>query len=210
MIAATTLRHSAVREALTIADDYGYESAAALAHATLAARSHASVLDEACTEAAHGVAAYAAQGVVRAEGVARGHFAAIRFARGELDEAESEASRALELLGSSNETIFALGVLSQIMLARGDVGQALQHAQTALGRIDAASGALDGDALVRLAYAEALRASGDEAQANEALAIARERLLARVGEIGDARHRDALLGLPEHRRTLELAPSSVK
>jgi tetratricopeptide (TPR) repeat protein len=206
-IGAFTEAEHVAREALATADAHGYESAAALAHATLGrALARLGRLGEACAEAGRGVAAYAAQGAVRAEGAARGHFAAIRFARCELDEAEREAHRALDLLGTSSETIVALGVLSRILLARGDMEQALRHAETALGLIDDAGGVPDGDALVRLAYAEALRASGDETRANATLCRARERLLARVAEINEPGFRAALLEeVPEHRDTLELA-----
>jgi tetratricopeptide (TPR) repeat protein len=195
------------RAALKAADQHGYESASALAHATLGrALALLGRLDEAIDEATIAVSAYAAQGAIGGQGSARAQLAALRSSRGELADAEREGRLALELVGTSTEAILAPGVLSRIVLARGDARLALELADSAMRRMEAVGGLSEGDALVRLARAEALLASGQDTLAHEVLSLARDRLLTRVAEIGEAPHRRALLEqVPEHRRTLELA-----
>ena len=61
-------------------------------------------------------------------------------------------------------------------------------------------------ALIRLLRAEALDALGDHAKAREAIATAQQRLLAIATRIDDAAYRRSFLeGVPENRRTLDLA-----
>jgi hypothetical protein len=69
-----------------------------------------------------------------------------------------------------------------------------------LGKID------EGEALVRLAYVEALFANGDHSAAYAAIAEARERILATAAGIDDpGRHKTFLENVPENARTLSLA-----
>jgi hypothetical protein len=64
----------------------------------------------------------------------------------------------------------------------------------------------EGESLLRLAYAEALAATGALGAAWDALASARERLLARAALISDAQWRESFLAhVPENARTLQLA-----
>jgi hypothetical protein len=72
--------------------------------------------------------------------------------------------------------------------------------------LESLTGVEEGEALIRLADAETLHASGAHAQARTAIAAARTRLLARAARIKDDRWRESYLhNVPDHRRTLELA-----
>ena len=71
---------------------------------------------------------------------------------------------------------------------------------------DQLGGIEEGEALVRLAFAEALEASGDHRGACEAIAIGRTRLLERAGKLRDAEFRRSFLErVADHARTLALA-----
>ena len=69
-----------------------------------------------------------------------------------------------------------------------------------------AGGIDEGEARIRLIYAEALHATGELEEARVAIATARDRLLARAAKIGDEAWRRSFLEcVPENSRTLELA-----
>jgi eukaryotic-like serine/threonine-protein kinase len=64
----------------------------------------------------------------------------------------------------------------------------------------------DGEALVRVVFAEALLASGDAAGAKAAAVAAKERLVARGAAIADPDFRRRFFEeVPEHARTMALA-----
>ena len=68
----------------------------------------------------------------------------------------------------------------------------------------------DGEAMVRLAFAEALRAAGRDVDAVTAIRDAHERLRARAALISDETLRERFLaGVPENARTVALARESV-
>ena len=69
-----------------------------------------------------------------------------------------------------------------------------------LGEID------EGESVVRLTYAEALAAAGEHAEARAALAVARQRLLARAERVADLSWRHRFLHeVPVNARILALA-----
>lgn len=73
-------------------------------------------------------------------------------------------------------------------------------------QVEALGGVDEGEAEVRLVFAEALDASGARAAAIAAIAAARVRLLERAARItGDTWRRSFLENVPEHGRTIELA-----
>jgi hypothetical protein len=64
----------------------------------------------------------------------------------------------------------------------------------------------EGDAAARLLLAETVEAAGEHEQAREAIALARDHLLARAARFSDSNWRDSFLAnIPEHARTLQLA-----
>jgi eukaryotic-like serine/threonine-protein kinase len=121
------------------------------------------------------------------------------------DEAEREARLAIE--SASAAPLLrpkALAALASIELAGGRVDAALAAAREAHEALEGSATIEEGESLVRLAYAEALHAAGHMAAAKDAIAVARERLLARATNIGDVEHGESFLTrVPENARTLE-------
>ena len=84
--------------------------------------------------------------------------------------------------------------------------QALARATEAYAAVDAKAYVEDGEATVRLAYAEALLASGHRADAVFVLADAMAWLQSRAQTLDDFNLRTSFLErIPEHRRIRELA-----
>src|SRR6185437_7676295 len=101
---------------------------------------------------------------------------------------------------------FALAGLAQILLARDVAGGALSAAEEAMRILDELGDIDEGDAFVRLTYAEALDAAGEHGRASAAIAAARDHLLARAARIVDAAWRRSFLeDVAENARTLALA-----
>jgi len=127
--------------------------------------------------------------------------------RGALEEAEREALAAIELLTMAPlDRAAALATLAAIQLAQGRAPEALRTAREAMAPQRSLGTLSLYDAIIRLAHAEALAATGDHAAAREALREARGRLLARAAKISDPRVRQSFLErVPENARTLALA-----
>ena len=120
--------------------------------------------------------------------------------------ATREAAQAEELLSDAAPPMVpvALAVRAKAALARGESELALTLAERAM-ELSASVGVEFGGGLVRLVHVEALRASGDEARAERALARAHTLLLEQADELSDPVLRESFLeGVPENRRTLEL------
>jgi len=117
-----------------------------------------------------------------------------------LNRAQKEASRAVSLLAVAPPLrASALAVVARVHLVTGQ--DALGVARAAIEATDAVD---DGDALVRLTFAEALHAAGERSLARAAIEEARSRLLARAAKLDDDATRAAFLrNVPEHARTLE-------
>jgi hypothetical protein len=100
----------------------------------------------------------------------------------------------------------ALGVLARALLADGASAEALAVAREAHRALVELGAVEEGESLVHLAHAESLLVEGCEAQGEEALGAARDRLLERAAAIGDAALRASFLeNVPENARTIELA-----
>jgi tetratricopeptide (TPR) repeat protein len=125
---------------------------------------------------------------------------------GDLDGADRELAAACGLvipLGQPG----VLGSLAALRLAQGRPEEALAAAEDAVARIAAMGGCgMFRGALVRLAHAEALHATGAREAARRAIAEARARLLATAGAIADPDYRRRFLeDVSENARTLALA-----
>ncbi len=89
-------------------------------------------------------------------------------------------------------------------LAEGRPAEALAAAEEAISLLTALDGIEEGEALIRVVYAEALAAAGDAAGARAAAAEARERLLARAARVVDPELRRSFLErVPENARTMK-------
>jgi tetratricopeptide (TPR) repeat protein len=143
----------------------------------------------------------------RFEAAARLYLARIDLMLGDLEAAEREARLAVELPPKGAPLIgWARAALSEVLLRRGRVDEALALAREGASLFRARGGVLEGEATVHLALARALIAAGETDEARAALARAKERLLQRANAIRDPLVRARFLErLPENRETLELA-----
>ncbi|HEX7836159.1 MAG TPA: hypothetical protein VF469_01785, partial [Kofleriaceae bacterium] len=125
---------------------------------------------------------------------------------GDLEGADREVQVALAMV-TPLESPGVLATLSAIRLAQGRGGDALAAAEDAMARCTAMGGCgMFRGALVRLAHAEALHATGAHDAARNAIAQARAHLLAIADKIADPSYRASFLEqVPENARTLALA-----
>jgi eukaryotic-like serine/threonine-protein kinase len=124
---------------------------------------------------------------------------------GDLEAAEREARAALAVDPPPPLRAHALATLAEVLLQRGTAGEALTAAREAIDLLDTLGTLEEGEALVRLVYAEALHAAADP-RAPAALLDARNRLLDRAAKIRDPLLRRSFLErVPENARTLARA-----
>jgi hypothetical protein len=126
----------------------------------------------------------------------------------DLEGAEREIPAALGLaVPAPLEYPGVLATLSALRLAQGRAAEALAAAEDAVARCTAMGGCgMFRGAFVRLAHAEALRATGAHDAARHAIAEARARLFSIADRIADPEYRKSFLEqVPEHARTLALA-----
>ena len=89
--------------------------------------------------------------------------------------------------------------------------EALSAASEAFALLEALGTIEEGDALVRLVYAEALDANGRAGEFREAITAARDHLLGRAAKISDSAWRERFLGsVPDNAHTLALAARVIK
>jgi tetratricopeptide (TPR) repeat protein len=101
---------------------------------------------------------------------------------------------------------FALALLARARLAQGFVAEALALAREGYAAIDTKMQLEDGEASVRLAYAEALAAGGNRPEAERVTSDTMLWLRRRAETLDDPAMRPAFLErIPEHRRIRELA-----
>jgi hypothetical protein len=136
------------------------------------------------------------------------YLASILKEAGDLELAEEHAGDAERALTGLDLPLrpYALGVLADVRLARGDAAGALALARTAFALLETAGGVEEGESLIRLVHARALHAAGDVAAAREAIAEALRSLGKRADRIRDPELRRSFLeSVPENARTRELA-----
>lgn len=197
----------ALRSALSDAERMGLLNVSALARQNLGvALARQGQLDEARSATMGAITAFVAQSNRRQEGRSRAYLAEILAARGDLDGADREARSAVRCLASIPPLkAFALGVLSTVLLSRERARAGVEAAREGIGIREALAGMEEGEARLRLAYAECLTALHDPA-ANEALRSARARILTRAAQIADRGFRASFVRrVPENARTLDLS-----
>lgn len=161
----------------------------------------------ALTKADSAFEAFVAQGDRRMEAAARlyrGFFLALAD---DLDRAEREVKLALDTPGATAPLrAYGLAILTDAHLKNGRPDRALRTAREANELLEELGGVEEGEAYIRLTYAEALDAVGDQAGAREAITTARVRILERTAMIQDAQWKDTFIErVRENVRTLELA-----
>lgn len=142
----------------------------------------------------------------RLEGAALTYLAEIAHLAGDPAEAERWAREALAVVTRVAPPIepLARGILAAALVARGANDEALDHAERAMRSVGEGS-AETGEALIRLAHADALAACGRPVEAESALWAAQQSLLARSHKIEDpAARRRFVEDVPEHAKTMAL------
>jgi tetratricopeptide (TPR) repeat protein len=163
-------------------------------------------LDEARRVESNAADAFQASGDPRLEGSSRVYVSRILHATGDFEGAEAEARRVTDHPAAPPPArAGALAALALALLAQGRAGEALTVA-TAAAEVLAQLGAVeDFEALIGIAHAEALDATGDLEGAKRAIAAARRRVLARAAPLRDATRTRFLEAVPDNARCLGLA-----
>jgi len=153
------------------------------------------------------IALFDAQRDARMAGSGRAYLADILAQAGDLEGAEGAAIGAVSEVSELPPTqSHALAKLARIQLMRGRPADALRNAEEAMRILDTLGHIDEGEALVRLVFAETLRANRHFERAEEAIAIAHARLLERADRIADESFRTSFLeSVPENARTCALA-----
>ncbi|MBX3203235.1 MAG: protein kinase [Labilithrix sp.] len=153
------------------------------------------------------IEAFVAQGDRRMEAAARLYRGLFLSAADDLERAERDVTFALEQAGTTPPLrAYGLAVLAGAHLRNGRADRADAPARESLHLLETLGGVEEGEAFIRLTYAEALDALGDHDGAREAIATARVRILERTAMIQDAQWKDTFIErVRENARTLELA-----
>jgi len=164
-------------------------------------------LDEARALQTAALDAFRAQGDLRMEGGSLLYLALVDLAAGDLDRARENALAAAKVLEAVPPGLcYALATLAEVDRARGDVDGALAAAGQAMRLCEELGEIEEGEAAVRLAWAEALAAAGRTEEAAQAFRSAAARLQARADRISDPILRQCFLeNVPDNARTLERA-----
>jgi hypothetical protein len=127
---------------------------------------------------------------------------ALRLARFDVahDHARAACAAALD---QPQASALAHATLAEVHLATGRLDDARATASQGMLQLEAAGNLVEGEALVRLTWAEALTRCGDE-RAKEAVEGARAWMLARAAHIRDKAQRETFLAMPHHARILAL------
>ncbi len=200
--------HDILRGAVAEADQLGLTDISLMAMHNLGrVLARLGRVDEARRVEREAADAFAERGDVRMEGGSRVYLAAILAQGGDLVTAEEEARRAVRLLANvPTLTPYALARLGGVLLATGRVDEALEVAQRARDAAKELGAVEEGEALVRLVLARALRAAGRDADARSVIADACARVRERAGHIGDEALRASFLeNVPENLETFSFA-----
>ena len=197
-----------LREVLRLSERYGLANVVASAMNNLgAALGRLGRFKEAKQLLGDAISRLDVQGDMRMGGGARNHLAEVLISSGEVAAGAEEAERAIVTLSAVPPLLIqARGTLAHALLALGKFEQALSVAEGAYVDLGKSGSIADGEAKVRLVYAEALEHAGRRDQAARVIARARERLLARAEAMEDEELRRMFLeAVSENARTLELA-----
>jgi serine/threonine protein kinase/tetratricopeptide (TPR) repeat protein len=150
---------------------------------------------------------YVRLGDKRLQGGSYCYLSIIALLGGDHARAEQHAASAADLLENSPPMrVCALSARARALIALGRSGEALGLARNAVELLDGLVRVEEGEAAARLAYAEALAATGDQAAASVAIAIARDRILARAVEMQRLDLKQSYLErVTDNARILELA-----
>ncbi len=155
--------------------------------------------DEARRVLVEAIAECRAVGNARLAGWALTHLASLERLEGASEREELAAREASELLTASpGLRAWALARRALACLDLGRPEEALDHAASAHATFERLGGLIQGESVVPLAYARALRASGELERAAEVLAKGRARLDERAARIPREAWREGFLAHPEN------------
>lgn len=124
---------------------------------------------------------------------------------GDLERAEEAARGAITELESYVLAVpTARAQLARVLVARGRIDEAIVEAEAAFAALQK-NPVDEGDALIRLVHAEALRAGGRTEEARVAIRSAHAELESRAARIADPAARERFRrGIPDNARTIDL------
>jgi len=164
------------------------------------------LVEEARAIAAKAIREFSAQGDRRFEASTREYLARIHLLAGELQDAEREARLSASLADHAPPTrARAHATLSRALRALKSDEESFAAASEAWGVLQSLGSFEEGEAYVRLAYAEALEASGDAEGAHAVADDARKRLLERAKSASAPYDASFLSAVPENAKILERA-----
>jgi tetratricopeptide (TPR) repeat protein len=195
-----------LREAIDAASRMGLHSTRALAEHNLGyALARMGHLEEALRVERRALELLAQQADRRLHGAGLKYLARILLQIGDLPAAERAARQALDVVADLPTVHSAiLATLARVLLAGNRRAEAVETAEHAMRMLESLYD--EGEAYVRLTFAEALHAVGELTGAQTAIGFARDRLLGRAERIRNAGWRRSFLErVPENARTLLLA-----
>jgi predicted ATPase len=142
------------------------------------------------------------------EGHARAYLASVYYLGGRFEEAAEEAAKTIALIEHSPPYRAALlGFYALTLMHKGaPATEVVGTASEAICILEQLTGIAEGEAVVRIAYAEALHYAGDQEGAKVAVTSARDRLLARASKITNPAYKRAFLSaVRENARTFARA-----
>ena len=208
-LGAYALAETAFREALAIAEpmklDFVCSILANLGH-TLA---HLGKIEEAHKFESAALERIVKQGNRRGEGFISIYMSMILRLAGDKEGALAMARRSLEVSeGAPAIRAYALALIAGIEIAKNNEAGALEHSREAMEILDRLEGIEEGESLIRWTHALALRAAGQEQEAEHRIADARQRLLKRAERITDPKWRQSFLEqVHDNARVMEFASS---
>jgi serine/threonine protein kinase/predicted ATPase len=140
----------------------------------------------------------------RMEGGARNHYAELLLEMGDAKGAVASAEHAVEILSLVPPLkIQALATLARARRALGETALALEVAQSGYRLLEELRSMADGEAMVRLVYAELLHEHGQKAAACEAIRLAYKRLMSRAVAMQSDVKETFLTRVWENKKTIE-------
>jgi eukaryotic-like serine/threonine-protein kinase len=162
-------------------------------------------VDEAKGLLEEAVAEFAAHGDRRLEGVGHDELSYILLLLGDLENAETHARSAVEGLSMAPAYLcHAQAALARILLTRGKIDEALEHARAGRALLTEVGVLEEGEGLIRLVLAQALHAAGKVDEARATLMDAANEVRRKAASITDADVQLLFLAIPEHIQTFEL------
>jgi eukaryotic-like serine/threonine-protein kinase len=206
-LGAYGLAVAAFREALAIAEpmqlDFVSSILANLGHAL----AHLGNVEEAREVESMALERVVKQGNRRGEGFISLYMSMILRLAGDKDAALALAKRALEVSdGAPAVRAYALALMAGIAIAKNKEFEALVYSRESMAILHKLESIEEGESLIRWTHALALRAAGQDQEAEKHIAEARQKLLQKADRITDQKWRQSFLEqVNDNARVMEFA-----